>query len=298
MISVNHQFQCHYIYWEACMWFTARFHFSCYWFNSNLPGLPELDFIRKIWVLVLFFFVFFPCNISSESFYSKTLQRQTWCLRENGDKSIATHNTCRVLNNGSYLDRAHSAAVLLMCFTSETKGINIFCVFCADKCCCFMLFSPVLFNSRRQKHSVQFRDLVNLTHMLSIQAVFFLLVLDLCWAVSVRFRPAIPNLCQVERNNFVCWKQSAPAWLFGWIFFFFTRLPPQSIPLITLLLLLWSSSSITVPAGFAEERGGEGRGGNRELQLVQTLRLQLSVWSEGLRWLLLCHLYAVKSKNI
>lgn len=127
------------------MWFTARFHFSCYWFNSNLPGLPELDFIRKIWVLVLFFFVFFfSCNISSESFYSKTLQRQTWCLRENGDKSIATHNTCRVLNNGSYLDRAHSAAVLLMCFTTETKGINIFCVFCADKCCCFMLFFPFL----------------------------------------------------------------------------------------------------------------------------------------------------------
>lgn len=125
--------------------------------------LPESDFIRKLWVLVLFGICFPPCNVSSESFYSKTLQRQTWCLSESGDKSIATHNACRVLNNGSYLDRANSAAVLLMCFTTETKGINVFflCI-CADDCSCFMLPPPpFLFNSRRQKHCVQFHHLVN-----------------------------------------------------------------------------------------------------------------------------------------
>lgn len=211
------------------MWFTARFKCSCYWFNSNLPGLPESDFIRKILLLVLFCFVFFSRNISSATFYSKTLQRQTWCLRENGDKSIATHNTCQLLNNGSYLDRAYSAAVLLMCFTTETKGINIFCVFCADKCCCFMFFSALSCSTAGSWNTVynsetfwtwRDSDLLRFSFFVFF-CFFFLLVLDWCWAISVRLGPEIPNICQVERNNFVCWKQSAPAWLFGWIFCFF-----------------------------------------------------------------------------
>lgn len=81
--------------------------------------------------------------------------------RENGEKSIATHNTSLLLNNGSYLDQVHSAAVLLMCFTTN-RHQHFLCI-SADKCCFKLLPTTPLFNSRRQKLCVQFLDLANLS---------------------------------------------------------------------------------------------------------------------------------------
>lgn len=116
------------------------------------PRPSSVRLYPKDWGFSLVFLFFFSsCNISSESFYSKTLQRRTRCLRESSDKSIATHNTCLLLNNGSYLDRVHSTAVLLMCFTTKTKGINIFCVFLQTNAAALGSSPPPpLFNSRRQ----------------------------------------------------------------------------------------------------------------------------------------------------
>lgn len=170
--------------------FTGGNYFSSYLFNWNslFPGLSQIALISFL------SFFFLPRNILSESFYSKSLQRQTSCFRESSNKTIKLHNTRLVLNNSSYLKPSSECRCVPNVFRGENKRHQHFFLYILYR---YYFFTNADIFIQRQivqkKNGVQFHNLVNFspwrrgTPSHGFRFMLFRVIRDSRWTQWVHF---------------------------------------------------------------------------------------------------------------